>query len=510
MTVLALDWNATRLRAVAGPAGDYPLPVPLEPPRLDLPLAISLEKRLPELGSAALGLCRRVPEQVCQAFLPHLTATPGQGPRWKSGRHSLDPRQACELVWRKVQPLSANMHGILLTVPGYLLPAQAEALRQLGEAARLPVLGSLPATLAAALAGHAEVFWLRSVLVIDVDDHAVTIGWVKASGAKAKLVESRTFPHLGLRFWRERLINTLADLFVWQHRLDPRDAPWAEQCLYDQLDALTDAAQRHQAIQLGVQGQHWFKHLLVHPEQTVQFCQPLVRKVVHEAGLILQGWPTGEWPRTILLTHQAGRLPGLVAELQTLVRPHQAMNETKLPQTKETAFDEDDFGDELVFLHDDELGSVIVLAAEAPARAAHGLAEFFQTGKVAPGHLETSAPLAPPPSVEAGPPRLHFLGRDYLLHEDAFVLGSQFGSHLLFERNDYPAVAARHCEIIADRRGFTLHNRSRAGTLVNDQPLAGPAPLYAGDRIRLGQEGPTVRFLGNRLPFSARLVPAER
>jgi hypothetical protein len=302
----------------------------------------------------------------------------------------------------------------------------------------------------------------------------------------------------------------LSDLFVWQHRLDPRDAPLAEQSLYDQLDVLLDSAQHHQAIQLGVQGQQWFKHLLVHPERTVEFCQPLVNKVVLEAGQVLQGWPPGEWPRTILLTHQAGRLPGLVAGLQALVRPSQAMNETKLPQTKATAFDEDDFGDELVFLHDDELGSVIVLAAEAPARAAHGLAEHFQTGKLAASHLETSAPLAPPPAVDAGPPRLHFLGRDYLLHDETFVLGSQFGSHLFFERNDHPAVAARHCEIHADRRGFTLHNRSRSGTLVNDQPLAGPVMLHAGDRIRLGQQGPTVRFLGSRLPFSARLVAAER
>jgi hypothetical protein len=210
------------------------------------------------------------------------------------------------------------------------------------------------------------------------------------------------------------------------------------------------------------------------------------------------------------LTHPAGRLPGLVAALQMLVRPGQSMNETKLPQTKATDFDEDDFGDELVFLHDDELGSVIVLAAEAPARAAHGLAEHFQTGKLAPGHLDTSAPLAPPPAVDVGPPRLHFLGRDYLLHDDAFVLGSQFGSHLVFERNDYPAVAAKHCEILTDRRGFTLHNRSRTGTLLNDQPLTGPMMLHAGDRIRLGQEGPTVRFLGSRLRLRVRLAPAER
>ena len=506
MTVLALDWNSTRLRAVQGPAGEYPTSVPLEPPSLALPLAISLEHKTPQVGSAALRRCRSAAHQVCHTFLPYLTAPPGQGPRWQAGRHSLDSRQACDLIWRQLHTVAANTQGVLLTVPGYLQPGQAEALRRLGEAARLPVLGSMPTTLAAALAGHVEVFWLRSVLVIDVDDYALTVGWVKALAEKAHLVESRSLPHLGLRFWNERLINTLSDLFVRQHRLDPRDAPLAEQSLFDQLEILTDAALHHHAIQLGVQGQQWFKHLLVHPEQTMQFCQPLVQKVVYEATQVLQSWPTNEWPRTILLTHQAGRLPGLVTALQALVRPHQAMNETKLPQTKATSFDDDDFGDELVFLDDDERGSVIVLPAEAPARAMHGLAERFHNGALAQGHVESIVPLSPAPPVDAGPPRVHFLGRDYLLGEANFTLGSQFGSHLLFDRNDYPAVVGRHCEIVCERRAFTLHNRSREGTLVNDQPLHGPALLHAGDRIRLGPQGPTVRFLGAAVP--KKLQPA--
>ena len=334
------------------------------------------------------------------------------------------------------------------------------------------------------------------MLVIDVDDHALTIGWVKTLAGKANLVESRSFAHLGQRHWNERLINALADLFIRQHRLDPRDSPYAEQSLYDQLDVLADAGQQHHAIQLAVQGQQWFKHLLVHPEQTVQFCQALGQKVTHEAKQILQCWPIDEWPRTILLTQAAGRLPGLTPLLQSLVRPSEAMNETKLPQTKGTNFEGEDFGDELVFLDDEERGSVIVLPADAPARAAHALAEHFAHGALPAAHLATAAPLSPAPSVEAGPPRLHFLGHDYLLRDGMFLLGTQFGSHLLLEPTDHPEVAARHCDIVCDRRGFILHNRSRDGTLVNEQPALGAVLLHAGDRIRLGPRGPLVRFLG--------------
>jgi hypothetical protein len=505
MTMLALDWNATRVRAVLGAAGDYPLPVPLAPPGLDLPLAISLEKSAPEVGAAGLRQCRSAAHLVCHAFLPHLTDQSTPGPRWQAGRHSLDARAACDLVWRRLYSLSTIAQGIVLTLPSYLLPAQALTLRRLGEHARLSVLGSAPTILTAALAGHAEQFWHRSVLVLDVDDHALTLGWVKVQVDKAQLIESRSFTHLGLRFWNERLLNALSDLCVRQHRRDPRDAPMAEQSLYDQLEPLTDAALHHQAIQLAVQGHQWFKHLLVHPEQTVQFCGPLARQAAHEAEHLLLCWPASELPCCILLTHQAGRLPGLVEALRAVTSPNSSA-ETKLPTNNETNFQDDDFGEELMFPNTEERGGVMVLPPEAPARSAHGLADLFRKGALPAGHLETTAPLAAPPPVDAGPPRLHFLGRDYLLREPSFTLGSQFGCQLQFDRYEYPDVSARHCEILCNQRTFTLHNRSCEGTLVNDYPVSGAIVLHAGDRIRLGPRGPVLRFLGTLLPRSVDAV----
>jgi hypothetical protein len=397
MTMLAFDWNATRVRAVLGAAGDYALPVALDPPNIDLPIAINLEGHAPEVGAAALRHCRNAAHLVCQDYLPHLTDTPGQGRLWQGGRHSLGARTACELVWRKLHSLSANTLGVYLSLPGYLQPGQANALRQLGERAKLPVLGSAPTLLTAALAGHVEQFWQRSVLVVDADDHALTIGWVKAMGDKAHLVESRSFPQLGGRSWKERLLNVLSDLCVRRHRRDPRDIPLAEQNLFDQLDPLTDAAFKHQAIQLAVQGQQWFKHLLVHPEETRQFCAPLANSAAKVVNQLLLCWPASELPRCILLTQSAGRLPGLAEAVQTLVLPNSSA-ETRLP-TSDTNYDDDDFGDDLMFPETEERGGVLVLSAEAPARAAHVLAALVGKGTLATGHLETIAPLEVRPAL---------------------------------------------------------------------------------------------------------------
>ncbi len=43
---------------------------------------------------------------------------------------------------------------------------------------------------------------------------------------------------------------------------------------------------------------------------------------------------------------------------------------------------------------------------------------------------------------------------------------------------------------------FTLFDRSADGTWVNDSPVAGPVQLRPGDWIRLGPDGPVLRFLG--------------
>jgi hypothetical protein len=157
----------------------------------------------------------------------------------------------------------------------------------------------------------------------------------------------------------------------------------------------------------------------------------------------------------------------------------------------------DDFGEDLLF---DAPAAVpaarlAVLAPEAIARAAHGLAEPLRQG--GRGHLTSLAPLPLAESVETGPARLHFQGRDYLLQAATFAIGSQPGCQLVLDAQEHPEVAGRHCDIVFDRRTFVLLHFGKHGTFVNDVPVAASVVLHAGDRIRLGTHGPLLRFLGH-------------
>jgi hypothetical protein len=475
---------------VLGPAGDYPLPVPLEPPSLELPMLLDLAGSQPVVGSAGRRRCRVNPQQVCHSFLPHLGTTTA----WKGGRRPLDAAGAAGHVWQHLRGLCRAAQGVVLVLPGYLQATQADLLRTLGGKLKVPVLGSVPMPLAVALAGHAQQLWSQTAIVVDVDEHALTVALVLANQEHAHLVETRVFPGLGLRLWHDRLLNALSDLCVWQTRRDPRDAPPAEQGLYEQLDLLIDACTHQQPTQLAVQASQWHHYLLVQPAQTLAFTSPLAAQAAREVEALANLPPGDEAPPAVLLTHAAGRLPGLRGMLTALVQAW-AQAADELPARPRPAAE--DFGEDLLFdaAAPHAEAAVRVLAPEAPARAAHALAEPLRQAEPC-RHLTSVAPLPLAEPVEAGPARLHFQGRDFLLHDATFTLGAQAGCNLLFDARQYPGVADRHCDILFDRRTYLLFNRSRQGTLVNDASVSGSVVLRAGDRIRLGADGPTLRFLG--------------
>src|SRR5262245_5658533 len=132
MTLCGVDLNASRVRAVSGPIGDFPLTLPLDPPRAELPLAFSLEGYAPEIGAAGLRLCRQAPHLACINFLPSL------GDRktiWNPERHSLDASRAVSLLLQYLRSACGGATGVLLSLPAYLTLDQIRELTALAHRA---------------------------------------------------------------------------------------------------------------------------------------------------------------------------------------------------------------------------------------------------------------------------------------------------------------------------------------------------------------------------------------
>src|SRR5713226_8511780 len=104
MTLLGLDINATRARAVSGTMGDFPCPLPLDPPAIDLPMLISLNKPKPEVGLAGVRLVRQMPHLTFQNFLAGLGEPSIPGSNWLA-QPPLDSLQALGLVFQRLQPI---------------------------------------------------------------------------------------------------------------------------------------------------------------------------------------------------------------------------------------------------------------------------------------------------------------------------------------------------------------------------------------------------------------------
>jgi hypothetical protein len=386
-SLVGLDVNATRLRAVAGAAGAAQL-VPLEDEHTDLPLAVSLEGGVAAAGRAGLRLCRRLPHLACVNFLPDL----GEPRTWEAGRTRLTAEAALALALEQARPALRRADAVALALPAYLTPEQVGIAGAVAQKAGLPVIGSVASPLAIALAGHAEQPWTGPALVVHADDHALTWAVVVVEDREARLIAAQPLPGLGLLSWKDHLLAAVCDRCVRAFRHDPRDSAPAEQALYDQLDGLLDAAWHGREAEVLLETPQRARKVIVSPATVGALCTSLVRQSVQGLAPLLAVLGARPQVARIVLTGAAARLPGLGAALEGRPAPQ------PLPDGQGDLF--------------------LVLTPEAVARAAHDLAGAFSRGAIAPGHVE-AAPLPARRGTVAGLPHLQFQDREYVLHRRA-------------------------------------------------------------------------------------------
>jgi hypothetical protein len=487
MTLIGLDMNATRARAIQGeqPGGGPHVPrgLPLEGNERDLPLAVSLEERQPRVGRAGAGLCRRSPHLACLDFLPYL----GDDDTWDAGRHRLDAAGALALVCDLLQRRVGRAEGVTVAVPSYFSAAQSALLADVANRARWRLLGSVPSPLAVALAAHEHLPWSGLAVVLDLDGYALTWSAVAVRDDVLRVLHTNAAPQLARGVWLGRLLDCAALRCIHLSRRDPRESAEAEQSLFDQLACVLDTQTGHEPAEMVLQTPHWYQHLKFPPAELSAFCAPLRQRAVVEMQTFLAAVAALGPVGAVLLTGTAARLPGLAAAMDELILG---------PESEPPANEEDrDFGEDLI---EETLLSarVHVLDDDAVARAAFDLARRQHRGELPRGHLDTVPLPGSAPAADAGPARLRYGDEDYLLSGPLFTLGRDPACHLVFETEQYPTVSTRHCEIVLTRGGYVLRDRSRHGTLINDCLLTQPTALHSGDWIRLGPGGPLVRFLG--------------
>jgi hypothetical protein len=357
MTVVGVDLNATRVRAVSGPADGVPQTVLLDGTEPELPLALSLEQKRPVVGRAGVALCREYPHLACHDFLAAL----GSSRTWAVGRHRLDSGKALLLVFDYLRPLLTPATGLTVVLPSYLSEAQAAQVVGLAQKAKLPANAAVAAPLAIARGAYGEEPWSGTAVLVDADDHASIWTVLQADQQQIGIVKGGALPELGLRIWKECLLNAIAGWCIRHSRRDPRDSGSAEQLLFDQLNDVLQASQDDQLVEVVIQTATWCQNLILQPEQVRGFCASLVDQAVDEIGCAFGNGVT-DGVAVLLVTPSAARLPGLVPALAETMG-------LRIP--------------------------VRLLSADAAARTAHQLAATRDLGSGAPrDFIATSIPMA--------------------------------------------------------------------------------------------------------------------
>jgi len=481
MSLVGLDLNATRLRGVASDGQQAPVRLALEREAVEFPLTLNLEGRTVLAGSAGHKLIRMRPHLACADFLPHLGSTRC----WSGPKLRVTAEQALQHCLQALGRRLNRVTSLGLCVPAYLSDAQIHKIQEIFHGVRLPLVGVMRSTLAALLAE-----WLPDpsavtqtpVLVVDVDGHALTWSLIDQQGGRPILLQQQISAALGRMGWVRRLLDGVAGRFIRQSRHDPRESGETEQVLYEQVCQFLVPGSLPSFLPVGVQTSHWSCHLMLPAEDLVAFCGPCLRQAALELDSLLGEAQTFGGVRRAILTASAAALPGLADLIRSRLQPP-------------ASSDEGDYGDAI--LRSLQADGVVSLSEDALALAACELAKRIHAGQLPRGYHESLGLVATPhlPS-DTGPPRLQFRGNDHLLDKQSFLLGRDPACDLVFETELYPHVSARHAEIVFDRRHYLIYDRSRHGTLVNDQAIDRQAPLHSGDWIRLGPHGPVLRFLG--------------
>jgi len=316
---LGAEWSSTRVRAILLAQGRS-RSVQLDPPHDDAPLALTLDKRDPDTGYAALARCRLLPHAFCGNFLAQV----GDPQEWRGERQAFSPDSAIRHLAGKLWPrLHRESDRCGLALPPYLQGAKVRLFHEALQDARWAVCGSISAPLA--LAGHrAKAVGLGSrgqdsaVLIVDADAHALSLSLVAIGKHETRQVATVALPKVSTRIWTERLIDSISDRCIRVSRRDPRDSAQAEQDLFLQLEPSLDRMRSGQPFALTIRSDHWYQDLSVAAEDVAAWMLPLQRAAVEGVQSFLLDAAIATPLQAIWLTESAGRLPGLAAALYRL------------------------------------------------------------------------------------------------------------------------------------------------------------------------------------------------
>ncbi len=319
-SLMGLDLNSTRLRVMTGDGQRVAHSVILDDPHEEFPLAVAFSGRTSEWGHAAQAVERRWPH----LFLADFLADVNLPRRWEVGRYRLTSAELLTQMFQRLRPTCPPATAITAVLPAYLTSPKVTLLAEIMERCRFPLRGSALLPLALAATYDLPDGRPASILIVDCDAHALSVSLVLVEETQARLLSTAPLPRLNTRTWKNWLLAGIADRCVRVCRRDPRDSAATEQALFEQLDSAMESLRQEPRVELIIRSTHWYQTLLQTADDFARYCGNLVKASLAGLREFLQPL-VAEPPTAVWLTHAAGRLPGLVAAVESFTAERTAV-----------------------------------------------------------------------------------------------------------------------------------------------------------------------------------------
>ena len=260
---------------------------------------VTLLERQPVFGDAALAAARLRPRQFQSQYFARMNAEPVVS--GVSGIANQADLAYQHLLHIKAAANIGDEDELFVSVPSTSTPEQLGLLLGIAQEAKLNVRAVIDSAVAAASSARLP----ERCKLIDVLLHgALAVDLAVAENARRDGVQE--VPEVGLLQLLEGWVDTVADRFVGETRLDPLRVAETEQQVFDQVCA---QVLKEDAVELSVGVEHRGSERRIRLPATA-----LADKSAQRYDLLAQrvGNTTA-----LALTHRAARLPGLADRLRT-------------------------------------------------------------------------------------------------------------------------------------------------------------------------------------------------
>lgn len=359
-------------------------------------------------------------------------------------------------VWAGVgQPGDAA----LFAVPGSMRPRELGLLAGIAAAADIPVAGFVDAALAAC----APLAARETVLCLDVQLHQSVLTELHGAETLARR-RVEIAPRVGLKALRAAWAQLVAEAMVRRTRFDPQHHAAGEQQLHDRLPQWLATLSGSDVVDIELDATSGRFSVSLRREQFVLAAEAYYTQLV---DLVHTARRAGD-PVTLALTSRAAALPGLVDRCATL-------GDVTLAVLGEGAA---------------PLGALLAADEVAAAGTAALVTQLRRAQPAAPVVRRTGQPRG------AAPTHVVYNGRALAITAEPLTLGrAPAAARSVALDGPGAGVSATHCLLLRDGDAALVQDRSRHGTFLNGERVAGSARLAVGDRLRIGTPGVVLELV---------------